>query len=79
MLLGFRLHLQFMRLLLELLDDPVVEVQGQSLERGRRIRRGIAFLIDVFSQQAHAEQSHKKGKYRAEEHDRGSQHHGVSQ
>ncbi len=34
-LFGLRLHLQLVFLLLELLDDRVVEMQGQSVELGR--------------------------------------------
>src|SRR5579864_8657771 len=50
LLLGLRLHLQLMFLLLQLLNDCVVEMEGQSIDRRRRAIGKIGFLSDVLPQ-----------------------------
>src|SRR5260221_6147268 len=68
-----------MFLLFELLDYRVVQMQGKSLQRGRR-RGGKLTLCGKFvSQRAHEEESHQKGKRRTEQNNCRSQEHAVGQ
>jgi hypothetical protein len=67
MLLGLRLHLQFVLLLLELLDDGVVEIQRQSVERaGLRVGE-IGLIVDILAQGADEKKADEKGDACAEE------------
>ena len=72
-LFGQSLHLQFVLLLLELLDDGVVEMQRQSLELGRGSGAEIGFGGDVAPQRAHQPDGQYKGASGHEEQQHGAQ------
>ena len=67
-LLRLVLYLQFMLLLFELLDHSIVEMQRQSLQRGRRLGRDLGLLADIAAQKSHEDQSQDKGKAGAKQH-----------
>ena len=67
-LLGERLHLQFVFLLFELLDDSVVEVERQIFQGGRAGAAEIGFGGDALPQSEHQPDGKYKGSSRREQH-----------
>src|SRR5271165_311598 len=77
MLLRLRLNVQFVFLLLKLLNDIVVKMQRQRVRRSRR--RQVGFLGNFLAQSAHCEQAQQKSGGRANQHDERADKHRVGE